>query len=301
MPDQHPDYLKPLNGKIDADRYLPLDGGDDCFAEFTNIFGDPATWTNRGHLTVVTGDRGYGKTSLILRCISWLEDRAASSGHCRVVPVDMSDERWPSKSIAGRMDETLSWILAELERKALVDPRELAAISSRASMAEKYRDLGLVLSSRRGDARQRLFPVVLSVLLDGYPTPEELAQYYNNVRPGMFFFAEVYDEEHIRKLVSMRSTFTRKSADAHLLELDVLKTGDPITFANWIRHIAGSRPEIPDTLINDINRDIIPKGIGVGELAKMTWGAIENAVAENAPQVTAMHIVKYYRDLGSST
>lgn len=300
LPGQGEDYLKPLNGESDAGRYLDVDSAQERFAEFTAMFDDPVRWTGQGHLTIVTGDRGYGKTSLIMRCISWLQDRAASLGRCRVVPVDMSDERWSPKAITDRMNETLSWILAELAVQMLVAPEEQAAISARADLAEKFRDLGQVLGSRV-DGTGKLCPVVLAVVLDGYPTPDELALYYNNARPGMFFFAEVYDEEYIRKIAVMRSGFNRRHAASHLLRLDVLKPGDPANFVNWIRHIGGNRPEIPNTLVDDINKNFIPTGIGMGELAKMTWGAIDNAAAENASQVTAMHIVNYYRGLGSQS
>src|SRR6266496_3455810 len=63
--------LCPLDRPTDEDRYLAIDSSVEMFTKFTDSFDDPAAWMASGHLIVVTGDRGYGKTSLIQRCAYW--------------------------------------------------------------------------------------------------------------------------------------------------------------------------------------------------------------------------------------
>src|SRR5579859_6532054 len=97
------DYTRPLCPlRIDAhlDRYLMIDSFEERLGAFQAAFAEPAGWIGQGHLVVVTGERGYGKTSLIQRCAAWLRDQAGGTGaigqpRCRIVVVDLSDQGWP--------------------------------------------------------------------------------------------------------------------------------------------------------------------------------------------------------------
>jgi energy-coupling factor transporter ATP-binding protein EcfA2 len=294
LPGPVDEYLQPLSPlRVDAHkhRYLPVDSSQERFDDFTRTFADPAAWARKGHLVVVTGDRGYGKTSLIQRCVSWLQEQAAP--HCKMVVVDLSDERWSlTETEEDRRRRTLDWILDTLRRDLQAD--QVAQIKNHADMMESFRDLGRVLSTRADGSGNALPPIVVAVLLQGYPRPSELEQYYSLARPGMFFFAEIFDHEDITAVTAMIPRFNRVSTDARALPLDVLKPGDADLLMDWIRRQGGGWPVVPDDIVREYFDSIIQYRVAMAELAKLTWGTLNVAAAEAATEVTVSHVARYY-------
>lgn len=286
-------YFQPLCPLMRADdeaRYLAVDSSLECFNEFKAAFADPERWKSQGHLVVVTGDRGYGKTSLVQRCAHWLREQARSHG--AVVVVDLSDERWGEKVTEEmRLKRTLSWILDAL--RDTLEKDELEQIAQHSELADSFRDLGRVLGSRL-DSQGAAQPVLLIVLLQGYPRPAEIEQYYQLARPGMFFFAELFEREEIAKVTTMMPDFNRVTTGVHHLALSVLKSGDADLLVDWIRHNGGSWPEIPKVVRDHFNNTITGYKVGIRELGKLAWGTLAVAAAEAAHRVTVIHIAKYY-------
>jgi hypothetical protein len=288
--DQYFQPLCPLLRDVDEDRYLAVDSSKECFDKFTAAFADPASWHSKGNLVVVTGDRGYGKTSLIQRCAFWLREEAKSHG--RVVVVDLSDERWgESTAEADRLNSTFDWIQDGL-RDILRDD-EVAQITKHAELREAYRDLGRVLSSRV-DSQGNPQPVLLIVLLQGYPRAAEVAQYYRLARPGMFFFAELFDKEQTAEVTAMMPDFNRVATDVHHLALNILKSGDANLLVDWIRRNGGGGPEVPEAISDLFNSFITECKMGIRELSKLAWGTLAIAAAEPTQFVTTDHVFKYY-------
>lgn len=289
------DYLQPLCPlRVDAHkrRYLAVDSSEERFADFTAAFADPADWVSKGHLVVVTGDRGYGKTSLIQRCACWLNEQAMT--YCKVVVVDLSDERWSeTEPESERIRQTLEWMLDAL-RDAL-EPHEVTQIKSHTRIVDSFRDLGRVLGPRPSGNGSASQPIVLVVLLQGYPKPAEVAEYYSLARPGMFFFAELFESEDMRAITAMMPRFNRFTTNAHLLPLNVLKPGDADLLVDWIRREGGNWPKVPHEIVRDYFDSIITRyKVGMAELTKLAWGTLGVAAAEAAHEVTVNHIAQYY-------
>lgn len=289
------EYLKPLSplrNAADKSRYLDVDRSEEKFAEFTNAFKDPADWTARAHVVVVTGDSGYGKTSFIQRCAAWLDENAASA-KCKVVVVDLSDERWSAEPEQGRLHRTFNWILDGL--RTTVQMEDISRISSHDDIVDSFRDLGRVLGAQVTGNGQPLPPVVLVVLLQGYASPAEVQQYYNLARPGMVFFAEIFEQEAIEGISVMRPSFNRVSTEAHLLAMDVLKSGDAERLVEWIKRQGGNWPEMPDGIVREHFERIIERyKIGMSELTRLAWSTLAIAAEEAAAEVTTTHITQYY-------
>ena len=284
--------LRPLSEPGHEGRYLAVDSSEERFSEFTAAFADPARWAAKGHLVVVTGDRGFGKTSLIQRCAAWLRD--AKQSHCRVVVVDLSDERWPAEDTEEeRVGQTLDWVLDELRDVLHAD--EISQILQRPNISESFRDLERVLSSQRDrNNNAPLPPIALVILLPGYPRPVEVARYYTLARKGMFFFAELFDKDDIEVFRGERPAFNRAGVDTHHLTLSVLKLGDATLLVDWIKREGGNWPDVPTAIKDHFDSLVDEHKIGISELVRLAWGSLSVAANEAAIQVTHEHINRYY-------
>lgn len=294
MPGDDNDYQRPLpwlTDKSGADeRCLSVDSTQDRFDEFTKTFADPATWVKRGHVVLVTGERGYGKTSLVRRCAAWLADQAARTGRCRLVPVDLSDERWPRDLTAGdRMQRTLDRMLEEMG--PLLREGEAADILGR---TDPFHALGRVLDSRLDSDG---LPVVLMVLLEGYPVATEILDYYYLAEKGMFFFAEVYEREQWARVTSDRSRFNRNGADFRSLHVDEVDRDDLREFAEWLKEKRSDLPQISGSFLSKVAEESFLVQMGARSFLDAMWGALRIAMARGAPSVTEMHLLAYFEEL----
>lgn len=282
------EYLQPLCPLRDGDegRYLDIDSSEQRFTDFKTAFANPDNWMAKGHLVVVTGDRGYGKTSLIQRCAFWLREEVRPG---KVVVVDLSDERWPeTDTIEDRLRRTFDLMMDTLGADAL-EGHEVTRIKSHADLMESYWDLGRVLSARFKTNK----PILLVTLLQGYPRPAEVERYYMLARPGMFFFAELFEREDTANITEMMPKFNKHFTDVHHLAMNVVKAGDADLLVDWIRRQGGNWPEVPSE-VRDHFDNIAQYNVGMAQLSKLTWGTLAVAAAESAPIVTVDHVVKYF-------
>jgi energy-coupling factor transporter ATP-binding protein EcfA2 len=288
--------LCPLKVAEHIDRYLNIDSFEERLKAFQADFADPADWIDQGHLVVVAGDRGYGKTSLIQRCAAWLRAEAlrpVAGGQppCRVVVVDLSDEGWAlDETVDVRMRRALERILSKLGNELGRDDRD--RIEGGADPRDGFFELGELLAAKRAAAGAR--PIVLAVLLQGYPKSAEVGDYYRVAVPGMIFFAEVYQRADIADITRMLPEFKRFSAEAHYFALDTLKAGDADLLAFWIRNAGISWPFLAGETVDLINNAFIPRGVGMAQLTKLTWAAQRIARSEAATVVTTSHVAQYY-------
>lgn len=292
FPDDYRTPLCPLSEASAMDLYCSLDGADGLFVTFTGVFQDPAAW-EKGHLFVVTGDRGYGKTSQIQRCASWLASEAGSRGGCRIVPVDLSDSRWDKSGSEDKMRLTLRRILARLERLNLLDEGVRAGIEAEDDPAERFHELGDYLSRRRDGNGLRIVP---AVLLQGHPSPGEVMGYYNAAEKGMIFFAEMFEEDHIAVLDGRWRDLNRMDVLPHRLALDILRPNDFRTFVRGLCGLGDEWPAIPDSFIDTVEEDIIAseRGAGMREVINVMLGTLDLARADGASAVSERHLFKYY-------
>lgn len=282
--------LRPLSEPAHAARYLAVDSSQERFREFTAAFADPVSWAAKGHLIAVTGDRGFGKTSLIQRCAAWLHD--VNQSCCRVIVVDLSDERWPPlETEEKRVALTFAWLIDGL--RGVLQQSEVTRIMEHSEISESFRDLERVLANQLAPDGTPL-PVVSVILLPGNPRPMEVARYYDLARKGMFFFAELFDKDDIDDFIRAKPTFNRIGVDTHHLSLGVLKPGDATLLMDWIKRQGGNLPSVPTAIKDHFDGLVDEHKIGISELAKLAWGTLSVAVSEAAAQVTHEHINRYY-------
>jgi len=304
--DEYLQPISPLRDKKEMGRYLPIARVDEMFTSFKSVFDDAVAWTDYGHLFVMMGEKGYGKTSHIQRCAAWLETESGRRKYCRIVTVDLSDSRWTRKpageplTLNERMYRTLDRVLRKLETLNLLEIGMRTDIITRygpelcQDCSEGFHELGEILDSYRDSSGLR---VVISVLLEGYPTPGEVFAYYNAAEKGMIFFAELFEQRDIDRMVQDWPGLNRVSVFPHRILLDKLKPGDFRLISHWIMSHERSWPVIPESVIDYVEDEYIASdtGAGVIELIKLVQGALKVARAARASQVTNDHIIQYYR------
>jgi hypothetical protein len=149
-----------------------------------------------------------------------------------------------------------------------------------------------MLAAKRAAGGAR--PIVVAVLLQGYPKPAEVGDYYRVAVPGMIFFAEVYKQADITDITRMMPEFRRFGAESHYFALNTLKAGDANLLAFWIRNSGISWPFLSGETVDLINNTFIPRGVGMAQLTKLTWAAQRIAMSEAATMVTTKHVAQYY-------
>ena len=286
--------LCPLRFDTHKERYLAIDSYAERLNEFQQVFTDPEQWTAKGHVVVVVGDRGFGKTSLIQQYALWLRDKPQN--HCEVAVVDLSDESWRQDEPRDeRLARARNWIVDSLST-VLSEP-DVTRIKTNTDMEASFRDLGRVLSTRRDGDGKALPPIVPVVLLPGNPrlVAAEIDRYYSVARPGMFFFGELLERGDKERFESMTPGFRRSSVDLHVFAMDILKSGDAKLLIEWIRNHTGGWPDMPDSIVKEVIDDYMVKyKLGIAELAKLTWGTLHVAAAAGADVVTIEHINRYF-------
>lgn len=293
FPDQYQTPICPLRDGSAMGLYCSLDGADELFTAFQGVFRDPAAW-DKGHLFVVTGERGYGKTSQIQRCAAWLVSEAGPAGGCRVVPVDLSDSRWDKSDSDDKMRLTANRILAALERLNLLDQGVRKGIEAQDDPAERFHELGDFLGSRRDGNDLRIVP---AVLLQGRPTAGEVEMFYNAAEKNMIFFAEMFEKDQIAALDRRWRSLDRVEIMRHKLELDILRENDFRMFVRELRGLGDDWPEIPASFVNIMEEDFIASehGAGMREVISAMLGALEIARSDGVAEVSGRHLIRYYQ------
>jgi hypothetical protein len=279
-------------------RYQPVDDFEEKFEEFKKVFDSPGKLHSRGHLFVVAGDRGYGKTSLRQRCAFWIY-REYNQQNCEIAVVDLSDESWDPDTVDQQLLRVRRWILRSLD-DGRVDHSDITRIEANNDIAESFYDLGVKLRMR-GIAQGNPMPLVLLVLLPGYPSPEELKRYYGLAREGIIFMAEILHPDAIRditeKIKARQDGFNRNNIDAHILPLGTLKAGDDDLLMTWMQANLHNCPGLTNGEVRGIIRELIQeKSVSISHLVKLLIGALRFAIKEHAGEVTVNHVARYYRD-----
>jgi hypothetical protein len=293
--DQYFQPLCPLENPDDKSRYLDIDSYEEMFKKFKDAFDDPGDWNASSHVIVVTGDRGYGKTSLIQRCAHWLRVEKPQQA-CNVVVLDLSGERWPVETGDERIKRTFGRIINKLKSYL---PKETISelIGHSHDINDSFYYLGQALKAKVS-ATHGALPIALVVLLPSYSTASEVARYYNLACPGTFFFAEIFEVEDTRKVRDEISKLSRSRADFLPLAMSVLKVGDANKIANWIRNERPGNPVLPNKIVQERFDSLIDgRKISISELNRLAWGVLRFAAKEAADQVTDRHFAQYYEEI----
>ncbi len=290
--------LYPLTVPEHRNRYQPVDDFEARFEEFKNIFENPDSLNSRGYLFVVTGDRGYGKTSMRQRCTFWLHTEY-NKKNCEIAVIDLSDEDREAETVDQQLFRVRRRILRVLAGR--LDPSDIALIENDSDIEGSFYDLGVMLRTQ-GIAQNRPMPIVLLVLLPGYPDPEALQRYYKLAREGMVFMAEIFYPDAIRditrRIEEERDGFNnRNNVYAHILRLGVLKVGDDDVLMTWMQADLPNCPGLTNSEVRArVKRLIQEKKISASQFMKLLIGALKVAMADQAAEVTVDHVMQYYQD-----
>ena len=265
------------------------------FIIFKEAFANQADWTSGGHLIVVTGDRGCGKTSLIQRCAHWMNSQPKQD--CEVVILDLSDDNWQIEAGDARIKRTFGRIITKLG--SYLPEEKISELKANLhDVDDSYYYLGPALRAGRASTASAALPIALVVLLPGYPTATEVSRYYNLACPGIFFFAEVFEVDQIRMIINELPTYNKVKTDIHHLVTSVLKSGDADLLAEWIRRERPGRPELSADVVRDrFDHLITHYKVSVSELTRLAWGVLRFAADDAADRVTDAHFFQYYEQL----
>jgi hypothetical protein len=280
-------------------RFQPVDDFEAQFEKFKKVFDTPDALHSRGHLFVVTGDKGYGKTSMRQRCAFWIYTEYSRKNY-EIAVVDLSDEGWEPDVVDQQLLRVRRWILRGLVGR--LDPADIASIENNADIEESFHELGIKLRTR-GIAQGSPMPLVLLVLLPGYPSAEELRRYYGLAREGMVFMAEVFDPDAIRditrKIEEKQSGFNKRNdIYAHTLRLGLLKVGDDDLLMAWMQANLPNCPGLTNGQVRArVNELIQTKKISAYQFMKLLIGVLKYAIADHAVEVTEDHVMAYYQEM----
>lgn len=288
--------LRPLHAPQHVARYRDIDGFVDQFGKFKRVFGRPDAWHTRGHLFVVTGDSGFGKTSLRQRCAYWMA-KECEQEHCEVVVVDLSDEGWKGVTSDKRLSRMRKSVLDELRWH--LSEQDLNQVANDDDIEYSFHKLGsmLKMSGASGDNQK---PVVVVVLLPEYPKVEEIERYYGLAREGMVFLAEIFNPGDIEiiteKIDRRRDPFDLDRVDAHVLRLSELNPGDEEKLAKWLQNDLADCPSLEDIMVALGSIVTADRKVSAAEFLKMLTGVVGKAIEKGSNAVTWNDIMDYFFD-----
>lgn len=304
------DYGRPLRPLRTGDlaRYLDISDYKVRFDEFKDILNGQDSWLSKGHVFIVAGDRQYGKTSLRQRCGYWMRNECARDD-CEVVVVDLSDQGWEDANSDDRLSLIRDQILSEIS--GYFAPAVIERLASRDKLEIFFWELGRTLRARglAADNDEEL-PIVLVVLLPGYPNPVEIERCYRLAQEGMVFIAELFKQDAIKdigeKIGAREEPFTRDGIDAKILPLGALDIDDVLLLTEWVQDDLRKRmrddPGNCPILVNDgfkvALNDYAGRNykVGVGELMELLVAVVGYVMEGPDNEAVANHIVRYYAD-----
>lgn len=214
--------LQPWKDPEHRDLYVPVDSTQIAFREFVDAMGDLREAVEEGHLVLVTGDTGCGKSALVNRCADWLVAKAAERGLTgRVVDLAGCLEGKPEQAIEPRQAEVCDRLLGKLIDLDLLHPG--ASEHLRATGGAPHQ-----VFPRIGGALRR--EVLLIVLL---PSPKDLDQEVVRYASGMQSGRVLYLVESADLTQAKVDSIVQRSPNSAITALRVgfLAEGDVIRFA----------------------------------------------------------------------
>lgn len=231
--------LSPLLRPADCGRYLELDSGPLMFEKFKELLHDPQLVFSRGHLVIVDGGSGFGKTSLANRCAHWLGDQLPRQ-HTVVSLIE--NENVPNDTET-RLKRVFLRVLDEAGRYL-----EAGVVNDLRARVGDVADAFSALGRRMADAKERR---VLIVLMPPGGTAAEVQQLASATGRGLVFFSELNDSEQARLCAEHYGQGkTAGELSVLRLTLGVLNQGDGTLLVNSIHDESTGLPPIPQPIID---------------------------------------------------
>jgi energy-coupling factor transporter ATP-binding protein EcfA2 len=204
------------------DYYVEVDSTERAFQDFTREMAECATLLREGHLALVVGDSGCGKSALVNRCAYWVQNELSGSRtRCEVIDLTTTLAAQPQKSIDDRMSLVCDRLVIELMSRdgLLRTGAQTALISDRTIPGRIYFGLPSALQP----------DVVLVILLPKPEVAEEMIRYGSLAGGRMLFMAEseMLDAAEVRTIVEALEQRVRPI----VLSVGQLRPDDVRTFA----------------------------------------------------------------------
>lgn len=161
--------------------YVPVDNTENAYTDFKTAFSDPHASVTDGRLVTVTGDTGFGKTSLAHRCAHWLAGTGLPAKGAGGEIVDLQGE-----DVGSTLDERLKFVYELLVIR--LEPR--LNLGPQSQDLSAYADRPALGYAKLSDLLPRT--VVAIVLLPSATITGELPKYLRlaETRRNFVFFAE---------------------------------------------------------------------------------------------------------------
>ncbi|MBP2326283.1 hypothetical protein JOF56_006668 [Kibdelosporangium banguiense] len=250
--------------------YVAIADSQDAFEKFKARMTDVVSLQQRGHFVLVVGEQRCGKTSLINRCVHWLDGALPKTG-VRPVRVDLTGGAPIGKpqSAANRMKFVCERIRDELEvGDQLLTDNDLEKLAAMTDQPERFFPrLGRVLADS----------VVLVVLVPRiHELMDEVLDYASMVGQRMILLSE-------SSLLSGKDVLAAADPETQPLVLDVgeLKTDDAIAFVRARLARPGIYPMVADEVFEWLRNEQL-KFYTIGSLQSV-FSRLYGDLLENDP------------------
>ncbi|WP_127507284.1 hypothetical protein [Actinoplanes solisilvae] len=263
-----------MHGVADPDLYVDVGGSGRAFHEFQSTVRT-AKDVAKGFFVVVHGRGGTGKSTLIHRCIQYLQQVLAGEGR-RFVTLDLGRRPLsPSRSISERIDLILDWIAYELDAEGIIE------LDDNADAARRHASL----------SRMHLGDVTAIIRLP--PSDDltiELGQLARLAGPNVVMFGETFYSG-----VELEDALYRSRVPTLLLELLPLTPGDALLFVEDRLGRAGPGA-VPPLEAGTIERVVNARETTVADLQRLLHDVYEymHNRETSRSEITYDNITDYY-------
>ncbi|MFC6085883.1 hypothetical protein [Sphaerisporangium aureirubrum] len=271
--------LRPWEKKNDGKWYVDIDDTETAFGEFQETFTRNGA-VRQGHLVVATGGTGQGKTSLINRCVAWLQDHAAGDSSLQVFDFSGGSS---GLTVAEQEINFYQRLIGRLKRPLRLTEHQVESL--------------LASEVQTGfDTLSELLPDIQGVALVLAPPLTNVAQvemYAKLIRSDMIFFTEGQDDDII-KSCARRS---RSQDNVIRIQAGELKPDDPQLFVQerTSRQIGDedSFPDIPPEVVTAMMKKVRPEIVSIRKLQLTLHTLCEHVVADNRDMVSLNDIDRW--------
>jgi hypothetical protein len=229
--------LSPLLRPDDLQRYLELDSGPLMYESFKKLLIDPAAVLSRGHLVIIDGGTGFGKTSLANLCAHWLREQLPQ----RHVAVSLIENEFVANDTDTRLKLVFLRLLDEVGHELHADV--VTDLRGRENIGDAFASLGRRMADAAGKA--------LIVLMPPGGTAEEVRQLAAAAGRGLVFFSELNDPGQARVCAEHFGKGKTVGEVAVLrLTLGALNQGDGKLLVESIHGEAAGFPPLSQSIID---------------------------------------------------
>lgn len=264
--------------------YVEVDRTEEAFQSFLDEAGEVTDLVRRGGLVVVSGNRGCGKSSVLNRCVHWVDQGLKDLKHVPFI-ADISLEL-ESAGTERELDSLALRLLEQLEDRGQLKHAALEQLRARDAAGRLNG-----LSSLVGFGRE---PSALLVLLPPQEVHQALVSLAELVRPGIIFFVE-------RVLSGDGSDWTSQVRGRFPQPIEVsvgsLKNHDAWLFAGDRINRHDKRATIPKIAELTMRQWQLNRGeVTIDELQKFMFNLYEDALAVTPPlaEITYDYIANFY-------